>query len=207
MNSECRGTLDAFVQSAALKRQAAAVRFHPWPPLLNFPFSSSCGRHSVASDYGHDPKGKAGLLRPGGHSVRARRLASQVDVVPPCRRFAAVCAGLEFLPDAVLERAKTLVAEGDLVCAWRRIRWRFAKTRDRCESASLQPPLLFWQHRTHCLAFLFLFMCCRFDRPLDPKPGTAPARRDSRIPDATGGPARPPPPPGSTSIFMGATNS
>src|ERR1039457_6172493 len=32
-------------------------------------------------------------------------------------------------------------------------------------------------------------------------------RRDTRIPDATGGPARPTPPPGSTSIFMGATNS
>src|ERR1019366_7254347 len=66
---------------------------------------------------------------------------------------------------------------------------------------------VFGRNRTHCLASFFLFMCGRFDRPLDPRPGTAPARRDSRIPDATGGPARPPPPPGSTSIFMGATNS
>ena len=29
--------------------------------------------------------------------------------------------------------------------------------------------------RTHCIAFLFLFMCCRFDRPLDPRPGAGPA--------------------------------
>src|ERR1019366_6783835 len=31
--------------------------------------------------------------------------------------------------------------------------------------------------RTHCLASLFLFMCCRYDRPLDPRPGAAPAAR------------------------------
>src|SRR5450759_1613807 len=70
----------------------------------------------------------------------------------------------------------------------------------------IDPGAVFGRNRTHCLASFFLCMGSRLDRPLDPKPGTAPARRDSRIPDATGGPARPPPPPGSKSIFMGATN-
>src|ERR1019366_7348563 len=36
---------------------------------------------------------------------------------------------------------------------------------------------VFRRNRTHCPASFFLCMCCRFDRPLDRKPGIAPTAR------------------------------